>query len=74
MDCISSFSDTRADSSSRRLIIAKTVSVLEVLPTSTLIELLCEISRLCPEEGWSGQVRDRAQGSLRLHHPGAQAD
>jgi hypothetical protein len=42
------------DKASRDLIIAKTASLLESLPTATLIELLCEIARLSPPEPWPG--------------------
>jgi hypothetical protein len=42
------------DEANRDLIIAKTASLLESLPTATLIELLCEIARLSPPEPWPG--------------------
>ncbi len=75
MDRITSFYDTPADSTPRKMLIAKTVSVLEVLPTCTLIEVLCELSRLCPESQW-GAARPamKADSSVRLHKVDPQAD
>ena len=77
MDCITSFSGTGPETGPRRQIIAKTVSVLEALPTPMLIELLCEIARLCPEDRWQAQaapVPVPAGTRLRLHQRANQAD
>jgi hypothetical protein len=74
MDCSTSFYDTPADSTPRKMLIAKTVSVLEMLPTCTLIEVLCELSRLCPEARWGPGRSVPVESTVRLHKVDPQAD